>query len=179
MIEYEKEIIEYLGLPSIPKKRWDGKTSFTKGVAVLKTQTGGFAYAVCSGDENGDGGVSVSIRKVFSIEAFDEIADIFIVPNYMANKEDVANMDLDDASKKSAEKILEAATECENEGVEETPLAEPLGEYYFDNITNDEEARAFIKAYNKTNNLRTRVPKTHEGLLMRLSVIYNELTKEK
>ena len=107
------------------------------------------------------------------------LAGIFIVPNYMANKEDVANMDLDNASKKSVEKILTEAAECENEGVEETPLAEPLGEYYFDNITNDEEARAFIKAYNKTNNLRTRVPKTHEGLLMRLSVIYNELTKEK
>ena len=179
MIEYEKEVVEYLGLPSIPKKRWDGKTPFTKGVAVLKTKSGGLAYAVCVGEENNEGHVNVSVRKVFSIETFTEISDVFVVPNYMANADDVDEMDLDEASQKAAKALLAEAAEYENEGVDEPPTIVPLGEYYFDNITNDEEARAFIKAYNKKNKISKRVPKTHEGLIMRLSVIYSELTKEK
>ena len=36
MIEFEKEVIKYLNIPSIPKKEWDGKSSFSKGVALLE-----------------------------------------------------------------------------------------------------------------------------------------------
>ena len=48
MIQFEKEIIEFLGLPSIPRKEWDKEKAFDKGVAVLELQDGQEAYAVCS-----------------------------------------------------------------------------------------------------------------------------------
>lgn len=173
MINYEKEILDFLGLPSIPKKRWDGVTPFDKGVAVIKQTGQQSAYAACSyNPEKGD--KNVTITKVFGIEPFSRIEDVFIVPSYMNNIDEIPKMDLDDESKKKAETILQEATELENNGVVDDVLTNPVNEYYFDNITNDDEARAFIKAYNKRNKIKGKIPKTHEKIIMRLAVIYSE-----
>lgn len=173
MIEFEKEVVEYLGLPNIPKKEWDGYTPFDKGVAVVKLCSDTLAYAVCSyNPENGDN--KVLVNKVFSIETFTDIVKVFVVPNYMTNISDIQDMDLDDESKSNAESMLSDAIRLENEGVVEDEYLSSDNEYYFDNISNDEEARAFIKAFNKRNKIKGRIPKTHDGLLMRLSVIYSE-----
>lgn len=176
MIEFEKTICEYLHLPSIPKKTWDGKASFDKGVAVVGMHNEREAYAVAKYDAEKD--TKPRIVKVFSQEPFREVKTIFVVPNYMANEEDVKTMDLDEGSKKKAEEILKEATEIENEGTEEK-VEESTNEYYFDNITNDDEAKAFIKSYNERNRIkRGRIPSTHEGLVMRLAVIWSEINKK-
>ena len=177
MIEFEKEIVDFLGLPSIPKKEWDGYTPFDKGVAVVKMRDEREAYAVCSFlPERGD--KEVVITKVFGIEPFYGVSNVFVVPNYMANVDDIQDMDLDEESKKKAEILLNEATEYENENTIDAEINLPTNEYYFENIHNDEEARAFIKAYNKKNKIKGRIPKSHEGLSMRLSVIFSTVNNK-
>lgn len=170
MIYFEKEIIEYLHLPSIPKKEWNGTDGFKNGVAIVNTVNGSKAYAVASYDP--DEHEKPVIVKVFGYEQFKDIDKVFIVPSYMDT--DVDNYDVDEESKRRAAMIAKDAAAAETTA-DCDDIVPPENEYYFDNIHNDEEARAFIDAYNKRNNLkRARVPKNHEGLVMRLSVIYNE-----
>lgn len=173
MIQNEKEVLAYLRLPSIPKKEWDNKSSFSKGVAVLTLVYGGQTYAVATFDNEKD--VTPRILKVFSPERFTVIEKIFIVPEYM-DVDDIKDADLDEESKKRAEELASEAKEIEDDGVEEETRL-PENEYFFDHIHSDEEARAYIEAYNKSNRIRGRVPKSHEGLVMRLSVIYAETNK--
>lgn len=169
----EKEVCEALNLPSIPKREWDGEKSFKTGVAVVTLDKNNerFAYAVATFDNERD--EKPRIVKVFGNEQFFGIDKIFIVPDYMDN--DIENMDLDDASKDAAQRLLEQAEELENEGVESIDDAKmPENEYFFDFINSDEEGRAYIKDYNKRNKVRGKLPDTHDAIVMRLSVIYNE-----
>lgn len=168
MILYEKEICQYMDIPSIPKKKWDGKKSFANGVAVIELVSGSQGYAVASYDADND--TKPRIKKVFSLEQYYKVSDIFVVPSYM--DVDVENMDLDDESKESAQFLVQEADDAMEENVD--PVAQEQTTYFFDNIHNDEEARAFIRAYNKKKKEKARVPKTHDGLIMRLSVIYDE-----
>lgn len=78
MIQFEQEVIKALGLPSIPKKEWDGKSSFDKGVAVLNMRDEREAYGVCSFDAQTD--KSPRIVKVFGIEPFASVGKVFVVP---------------------------------------------------------------------------------------------------
>ena len=174
MIQFKREIIDYLRLPNIPLKEWDGKSSFKNCVAVVSLSTGYEAYAVASFDAEKD--EKPRIVKVFSQEPFSTSTKVFIVPQYM-DVEDIKNADLDDESKERAEELAKEAKEIEDEGVEEE-VKEPENEYYFDHIKDDEAAAAYIAAYNKANKIGGRVPKTHEGLVMRLSVIYAETNKK-
>ena len=69
--------------------------------------------------------------------------------------------------------MAKQAEEIENDGTQQMEL--PKNPYLFDNITNDEEAIAFIEAYNKKNGIiKGQVPKKHETILNRLLVIYSE-----
>ena len=111
------------------------------------------------------------VTKVFSLEQFSGISKVFVVPDYM--DDNVESMDLDDDSKVAAQAMLEEAKELENEGKDDE-VALPKNEYFFDHITNDDEAAAYIKDYNKRNRIKGRVPTSHDGLVMRLSVIYSE-----
>lgn len=174
MIQNEKEIIKYLNIPSIPKKKWDGKKSFKSGCAVTQLMNGGEAYAVATFDKETD--KTPRIKKVFAQDIFKGYTDIYVVPSYMDDV-DVDNADLDDESKKKMTLLMEEAKELEDEGVEETQ-EESTNEYYFANITNDDEARAYIKAYNKRNKIRANIPKNHDAIIMRLSVIWNEENKK-
>lgn len=174
MIHFENEICEALRLPKIPKKKWDGKSSFKNCVAVVRTISGIEVYAVASYEADKDS--EPRVVKVFSQEPFSGVGDIFIVPQYM-DVEDIKDADLDDESKKRAEELAKEAKEIEDEGVEED-AKEPENEYWFDHVHSDEEAASYIAAYNKANKIKGRVPKTHEGLVMRLSVIYAETNKK-
>lgn len=174
MIQFKREIIDYLRLPNIPLKEWDGKSSFKNCVAVVLLSTGYEAYVVASFDAEKD--EKPRVVKVFSQEPFSAITKVFIVPQYM-DVEDIKDADLDDESKKRAEELAKEAKEIEDEGVAEE-VKEPENEYYFSHIKDDDMARAYIAAYNKTNKIKGRVPKTHEGLVMRLSVIYAETNKK-
>jgi hypothetical protein len=170
MIKFESEILDWLNLPSIPKKKWDGKTSFKVGVAVIELQYGAQAYAVATFDSDSDS--EPRVKKVFSLEQFVKVSEIFVVPSYM--DEDIEHMDLDEQSKQAAQRLLDEAHELENEGIEEK-IEMPKNEYFFDTIHNDEEAMAFIKSYNKANRIKGRVPRDHETIVMKLSVLWSNL----
>ena len=173
-IYFEQEVCNYLNIPSIPKKKFDGKTSFKDGVAVTKTALGDLAYAVCTFNAETD--TEPRIKKVFSEERFVGVEKVFVVPSYMETK-DIEKADLDEQSKQAAERLAQEADELTTTADEEE-IKMPENEYFFDNIHNDEEAIAFISAYNKNNNIRGAVPSKHETIVMRLGVIYSDLQKK-
>lgn len=172
-ILFEKEVCNELKLPSIPRKEWDGESSFAKGVAIVKMDFGRKGYAIARFDNEKEN--KPNIVKVFSLEPFFDIEKIFIVPEYMET--DLHDADLDEESKKKAQELVEQANEIVDDKKIDTEESEQENEYLFDNITNDEEAIAFISAYNKKNNIKGSVPKKHETILMRLAVIYSEQQK--
>ena len=176
-IRFEKEVCQYLSLPSIPLKEWNGKTSVKDGVAVTKLLLGDLAYAVCT--FNADTDNEPRIKKVFAEESFSGIDKIFVVPSYMDTK-DIENADLDEQSKEAAERLAKETEELTEtpENDEEEKVKMPENEYFFDHIHNDEEAIAFITAYNRDNNIRGAVPSKHETIVMRLGVIFNDIKKK-
>lgn len=173
MISFEKEVCSYLNIPSLPKKEWDGKSSFKNAVATIKLGGSRLAYAVASYDEAKDD--APRVVKSFMTEPFYGIDKIFVVPSYMDT--DVDNMDLDEQSKKAAEDLKKEADELEKQGADEN-MEVPENEYCFDHIHNDEEAIAFIEAYNRENNIKGAIPKKHESIIARLTVIYAESLKK-
>ena len=173
MISFEKEVCSYLNIPSLPKKEWDGKSSFKNAVATIKLGGSRLAYAVASYDEAKDD--APRVVKSFMTEPFYGIDKIFVVPSYMDT--DVDNMDLDEQSKKAAEDLKKEADELEKQGAYEN-MEVPENEYCFDHIHNDEEAIAFIEAYNRENNIKGAIPKKHESIIARLTVIYAESLKK-
>lgn len=177
MIAFEQEVCKYLGLPSIPKREWDGESSFEKGVAIVETKDRKQSYAVCESGFLSSGTIFAKVTKVFSLEPFIEIIKVFVVPNYMSTIDDVDGMDLDEASKKKAEQILQEAAELSGEGEEggDELKIENLPEWIFPEITNKEEAQAWLRQYNKSNKIRAnRVPSSEETLKLRLYSIYME-----
>ena len=174
-IRFEKEVCQYLSLPSIPLKEWDSKTSFKDGVAITKLLLGDLAYAVCT--FNADTDKEPRIKKVFAEERFSGIDEIFVVPSYMDTK-DIENADLDEQSKDAAERLAKEAEELSETPENEEKVEMPENEYFFDHIHNDDEAIAFITAYNRDNNIRGAVPSKHETLVMRLGVIFNDMKKK-
>lgn len=176
-ILFEKEVCNYLNIPSIPLKEWNKKDSFKDGVAVTKLLLGDLAYAVCT--FNADTDKEPRIKKVFAEERFSGIDKIFVVPSYMDTK-DIENADLDEQSKEAAERLAKETEELTEtpENDEEEKVNMPKNEYFFDHIHNDEEAIAFITAYNRDNNIRGAVPSKHETIVMRLGVIFNDIKKK-
>ena len=173
-ILFEKEICNFLNLPSIPLKEWDNETPFEKGVAIIRLVYGDKGYAVAR--FNPEKEQKPSVVKVFGSEPFIDIEKVFIVPGYMET--DVADADLDEESKKKAKELANEAEQIVDDCTGEAEVLETIEyPYMFDNITNDEEAIAFIEAYNKKNKIGGRVPKTHETILMRLAVIYADQKK--
>lgn len=178
MIEFEKEVVSYLNIPNIPKKEWNGKDSFQDGVAVLNLLSGQQAYAVCTFDKETD--ETPRIKKVFGIEPFSDIENIFIVPSYMDN--DTSDVDLDAESKKRAEQLAAEANELENEGVVDEAIekANELPEWIFPEIQNIEQAQAWLKQYNISNGVRKgKIPTNEETIKMRLYNIYMSNRKRK
>jgi hypothetical protein len=91
---------------------------------------------------------------------------------------DIENADLDEQSKKAAERLAQETEELAETSENEEKVEMPENEYFFDHIHNDEEAIAFITAYNRDNNIRGAVPSKHETLVMRLGVIFNDMKKK-
>lgn len=178
MIEFEREIIAYLNIPSIPKKEWNGKDSFQYGVAILNLATNRQAYAACSFDKETDS--KPQIRKVFCVEPFNGIDKVFVVPSYMDN--DTTDADLDSESRKRAEQLAAEAEELENKGTVEEAVenANKLPEWIFDEIHNMSEAQAWLKQYNIRNGIKKgKVPTNEETIKMRLYNIYMSNKKRK
>ena len=174
MIRFEKEVLEYLNIPSVPKKEFDGKSAFSKGVAVIETVDGQEAFAIASyNPDNGD--KEPKIVKVFGIEPFRKINKIFIVPSYMNTEEEIKDMDLDEQSKKKVQQVLDEAKEIENEGTKyENPMDE-LPEWIFPEINSKQEAEAWLRNFQSRNKQKGRIPTTEENIKLRLYSIYTEL----
>lgn len=178
MIKFEKEVCDYLRIPSIPKKEWNKRDSFKKGVAVVRLAVSGTGYAVCTFDEDFD--KEPRIIKSFASEPFYGIENVFVVPNYMNTSEkDISEMDLDDESKKKAEQLVQEAQELtatseENKEIEEM---QQLPEWIFPEITNAEEARAWLQSWNSKNKVRGKIPTNEETIKMRLLNIYSQMKK--
>jgi len=172
-IFFEKEICDYLQLPSIPKKEWDGNESFKNGVAIVKLSIGGLAYSVCTFDKDKD--KEPRIKKSFAQSPFVSIEKVLVVPAYM-NTEDIQQADLDEQSKKAAEILANEAKEL-TETTEETNEYESLPEWIFPEITNQEQAEAWLRAYNSRNAIRGKIPTNAETIKLRLLNIYSESKK--
>lgn len=177
-LKFEKETVEYLNIPSIPKKEWDGKSHFDKGVAIIEFFDGTEACAACRFIEEQR---EVQVTKVFSIERYKRIVRVLVVPNYMNTEDDVQNMDLDEESKKKAKQLLQEASEMENEGVEDKDALtmDKLPEFIFPEINNKEEAEAWLRRYNSQHHIKGKMPKNEETIKLRLFAIYSELNKQK
>lgn len=175
---FEREICEYYALPSIPLKEWDGQSSFTKGVAIIKLAQNNFAYAACKYDVDNDN--APRVVKVFNQEPFYGIEKILIVPSYMETK--VEDMDLDEESKQAAERLAQEAEELTSvesqEEKEAVKAVENLPEWVFDEIKNAEQARAWLKRYNNKHGIRGGIPKNEETIKLRLMNIYYTMMKK-
>lgn len=177
MVQFEKEILQYLDLPSIPAKKWDGKSAFKKGIAVLSLRDGREAYGICAFDpDNGDR--KPNIVKVFGVEPFASVGDIFVVPAYMSTEEEIKDMDLDEQSKKKVEQVLKEAREIENEGTKDENPMEGLPEWIFPEIENREQALAWLRRYNSMNKVKGKLPQSDETIKLRLYSIYTEMQKK-
>lgn len=174
-MKYEKEVIEFLNIPNIPKKKWDGKKSFKNGVAVINLFDNTKAYAIASFDADAD--KEPAIKKVFSAETFNSVDEIYVVPSYM--DEDVENMDLDDDSKRAAQVLIDEAHELESEEKTETEIAYNENPYFFPHIHNDEEALAFIRSAQQGKRKRSKLPQDHESIVMKLCVMWADEQKKK
>lgn len=174
-ILFEKEVIKHLGLPSIPKKIWNGKDSFKDGVAVLDLFDNSKAYAVCTFDKESD--KEPRIKKVFCVEPFKAVGEIYVVPSYMDN--DTTDVDLDSESKRKAEQLAAEAMELENEGTVDEAIEEAnkLPEWIFPEIQNREQAIAYIKSYRKINHIKGKIPDNEETLKSCLYAIYKNIVK--
>lgn len=178
MVEYEKEVVAYLNLPSLPKKEWNQQDSFKDGVAVVSLSLGRLAYAVCTFDKETD--KEPRIKKVFGIEPFTSIEKVFVVPSYMDN--DTSDADLDAESKKRAEQLAEEAKELENQGTVDEAIedANKLPEWIFPEIHNIEEAQAYLREYNRINRIKKgKIHTNEETIKMRLYNIYKTNNKRK
>lgn len=163
-ILYEKEIVEYLNIPNIPKKEWDGVKPFKNACGVLQTMWGGLTYAVLGFSDKAN---AAYVKKVFGEEPFVAINAIYPVPDYM-DLEGIENWDLDEDSKKAAKSLASEA--LENESVLEEQ--ETYSEWFFDEIHNIDEARAWVTNYKRTNKIRGIAPKSEDALKNYLYVIY-------
>ena len=178
MVEYEKEVVAYLNLPSLPKKEWNQQDSFKDGVAVVSLSLGRLAYAVCTFDKETD--KEPRIKKVFGIEPFTSIEKVFVVPSYMDN--DTSDADLDAESKKRAEQLAAEAKELENQGTVDEAIedANKLPKWIFPEIHNIEEAQAYLREYNRINRIKKgKIPTNEETIKMRLYNIYKTNNKRK
>ena len=162
---YEKEILEYLNVPSIPKKLWDGVKPFKNACGVVESKNGILCYAVFGFSDKAN---AAFVKKVFGEEPILKIKEIYPVPDYM-DMQDIDKWDLDDKSKNAAKNLADEALEIETENVKSE---EPTNEWIFDEIHNIEEARAFVASYRKRNKMRGKQIKDEESLKNFLYVMW-------
>lgn len=162
---YEKEMLAFLNIPKVPKKEWDGKTPFKNGVGIAETKVGDTFVVVGYTDDCDN---KLKILKVFGLEPIIGITKVYPVPDYMDLK-GIDEWDIDEESKKAAHNLVEEINEMEHENVEKQ---EEYKEWYFDEIHDIEEARAWVASYRKRNRMKGQMPQSEEALKNYLYVIY-------
>lgn len=172
MIRFAQEILTHLNIPSIPKRVWDGASSFRDGVAVVEGIDGSEMYAACTFDADND--IKPYIKKVFGNEPFSGIKEIYIVPNYMNT--DVESFDLDEESTERAKSLIEEAADLEAEADNKETAVD---DWVFDEIHNKEEATAWVREYRRRNKIKGRIPKNEDDLKAYLYVVKSDMNKKK
>ena len=167
-MDKEKKILEYLKIPSLPAKKWNGKDSFLQGLAIVRRITGEEDYAICSFNSETD--ERVRIIKDFGIIPFTEIIDVFTVPDYM--NDDISKMNLDEESKDAMKQLLDEKKEIVNGKVEETIISSEWG-YEF--IHNKQEAIAYLKS----KQIKGRISNSEEVLKAKLREMFHKEQKKK
>jgi hypothetical protein len=166
-IEYEKQALEYLRLPVKPKHLWDKKTHFDSGLAIVKTITGHFNYAICRYNEQDE---APMIKKVFSGEPFSSIEKIYPMPKYMES--DISKMSFNDEESELAMQALinERDAKINKGGDGETDELDK-NEWHTEAIHNRQEAIAWLKSKGE----KGAMFKTDDALKMKIySVLMNE-----
>lgn len=169
MIRNENEVCKHLAIPSIPKKEWDGKSHFKRGVGIVEMDDGNESCVVV---RFMDDDKEPCVIKTFDTFPFVRLKSVFVIPQYMVQP-DYDNMNLEPQSVEKMKLLEQEAQELEQEDLSED-VEKKEHEYYFSHIHNDDEAKAYIKAYNKQNKINAKTPKSHQDILMRLSVIWME-----
>lgn len=170
-VRFRSHVCKALSIPDIPKKAWDRESSFKQGVAVIDTMFQD-SFAVCTYDKERD--AEPRVTRVFDGMQFTKILAIYPVPSYIDN--DVEHWDVDEKSKEAARQLISEAEQ--EEEIEQESTKAPEHEYFFENITNDDEGAAYIRSYNRSNRIGGRVPTSHEGIVLRLGVIWSELQRK-
>ncbi|MFA6875683.1 MAG: hypothetical protein WCQ87_03515 [Parabacteroides sp.] len=161
----KREVCEFLKVPTIPKQKWDGKSDFDYGIAIVKRVTGDEELAVCSMKKN----ISDKVRiiKDFGTIPFTDIIDVYPIPPYM--EDDIDNMDFtDEASKEAMEALLQEKRGLIDQGIDKPD--EKVYEWGYPAIGNKKEAIAFLKS----KSLRGKLPTNDAALKSKLRVMYHE-----
>lgn len=164
--KFKKEVLKELNSP-MPKKKWDGKTPFDKGIAVIERVTGEKTHALCACKD----GEHVNIIKDFTYIPFKKILEVYPSLPYM--EDDMNNMDIEDEdSKEAMEGLLKEKEDIVNDNKEPEDMG---GEWGFDFIHDKEEALAFLKE--KTP--KGRLPQQEEVIKAKLKAMYHDQQVEK
>lgn len=159
-----KEVLLNLQIPSIPKKEWNGKSEFNKGVALVLRMSGVENYAICRFNKEMD--EKPRVVKDFSVESFVKILACYPIPDYAES--DLENMQFDnEESKEAMQELLEEKEEEVMKGVNKDE--EKLPEWIFPFIKNQAEAVAYLKS-KKVRNAHSL--KDAEAIKAKLYVIY-------
>src|SRR5574344_2141605 len=95
IIDSKLEVCKYLGIPDIPKKLWNEKSSFDKGVCLLKCVDNSEIFGICSYNEE----KGLRVIKVFNSIPFTKIISVYPIPSYMDEeivKKDVEKPKIED-----------------------------------------------------------------------------------
>lgn len=168
--KFSTEICEFLNIPSIPNKEWDGKSSFESGVAIVKTVCDTEECAVCTFNNKVD--KVAKIIKVWGSDPFLKILNVYPVPLYM--EDDITKMDFhDESSKEAMEALLEEKKQLINEGIDKPK--DDTSEWGYSFIHDKKEAVAFLK----TKKIKGAIPTKEEVLKMKLKALYRSEQKNK
>lgn len=163
MKDFYDETIDLLRIPSIPKKEWDGKTPFDRGMAQITTMLGSKEYAVCSFDpKKGD---TLRVVKRFGGLQFTAVDKVWPVPDYM--DDDIGKMEFDNEESMTSmsvilqekEQMVNADADDEDEG----------GEWGYPIIHTMKQAVAYLRAKRPKDG----IPSDPEVLKAKLKAMYN------
>src|SRR5574344_2033441 len=156
IIDSKLEVCKYLGIPDIPKKLWNEKSSFDKGVCLLKCVDNSEIFGICSYNEE----KGLRVIKVFNSIPFTKIISVYPIPSYM--DDEIEQMEFDrDESTVAMEQLLQ-----EKEAIVKKDVEKPKIEDYewgFPFIVNKEQAMAYLKEQYKKDKIKFSKPtKTNE-----------------
>lgn len=171
-INYKEKLLDFLKIPAIPKKEWDKRSYFNKGVAIIESIVGSRSYAVCCYSESSE---RPYITKVFDTEPFKCILSIYPVPDYMDN--DVDKFDLDENSLDAIadlleERDIEIGADAKDDDSDED------NEWVYPFIHSREEAIAYLRSQGGNNAKGLHLIKSDETIKMRLLINKEEQNRK-